>query len=176
MNKQLRRKIGHHVHEIGVSFNAEEDKPQGPEVKETYIQQKKPSKRRRWSVLEVFTWTCAISLVASAREWTFHEPVTLPHWDLMKTEDYDQALNYIDRVEPDLLVLAWPWTMEPIADIGKEDSLSKGSTCSQKRREPHLAQVRAGCSTAPKKKRRRCFGGESKAITGVERRAHTRSL
>ena len=134
MNKHLRRKMGHHVHEINGSFKQEEDKMQGPEVREAFIQQK-GGRKRRWSVLEVFTWTCAISLVASARHWEFHEPVTLPRWDLMKSNDYEQALEYIDRVAPDLLVLAWPcgpWS--PLQTLGRKTPLQR-EQLAQKREE-----------------------------------------
>lgn len=70
MNKHLRRRLEHHVHVIGVTFNQEEGKHDSPEIKEILYLQQKPQTKRRWSVLEVFTWTCAISLAASARQWT----------------------------------------------------------------------------------------------------------
>ena len=56
-------------------------------------------KKRRWSVLEVFTWTCAISMAAACRGWHAYEPVSLPHWDLMKDKDYTAALKYIDGLK-----------------------------------------------------------------------------
>jgi hypothetical protein len=36
-----------------------------------------------WRVLEVFTWTCMITIVASKEfGWEGLEPITLPKWDL----------------------------------------------------------------------------------------------
>ena len=107
MNKGLRKKLGHCVREVKESFQEEGKVPEKPlkkipRLKSVY------SGPRKWSVLEVFTWTCAISIMAGARGWVAHEPVTLPRWNLLCPEDYKSALEYIDRVEPDLLVLAWP--------------------------------------------------------------------
>ena len=44
----------------------------------------------------------------------------------MKPQDYDAALAYIDRVDPDLLVLAWPcgpWS--PLQSLGMKTPLQR---------------------------------------------------
>ena len=141
MNKQLRRKLGHHVHEIAMSYNQEQEKPASSAISETFVQRRVRPTRSRWSVLEVFTWTCAISLVAAARHWHFHEPVTLPRWDLMKSNDYAEALDYIDRVDPDLLVLAWPcgpWS--PLQSLGNKTPLQRAQL--QVKREENRTLLR----------------------------------
>ena len=74
----------------------------------------------------MFTWTCAISIAAAARGWLAHEPVTLPNWDLLKDDDYQAALNYIDRIEPHLLVLAWPCTVwSQLQELGRQTPLRR---------------------------------------------------
>ena len=78
---------------------------------QTFVSQKK-RKEGKWKVLEVFTWTCMISLCAlETGKWQMLEPITLPHWDLLQEKDRQEALEYIDREDPDLLVLAWPCTV-----------------------------------------------------------------
>ena len=122
MNKGLKRKLGHCVKEIKEGFQHEKTKgikkapkkelkkaPDKNQMLNRFAPKSEPHHHRRsrpFSVLEVFTWTCAISLVAASRGWTAYEPVTLPGWDLMKDNDYKMALEYIDRVSPDLLVIA----------------------------------------------------------------------
>ena len=70
-----------------------------------------PRKRGLWKVVEVFTWTCMISLCAMDRgNWTMMETVTLPGWNLLKESDRREALEYLAKEDPDLLVLAWPCT------------------------------------------------------------------
>ena len=116
VHKGLRKKLGHCVNVI--KDCAEEEAREKSSKKTTTPlrpvksqQEKKRPEKRRWSILEVFTWTATLSIMAAARGWTAHEPITLPHWDLLKDEDYNSALEYIDRVDPDLLVLAWPCTV-----------------------------------------------------------------
>ena len=120
LHKGLRRKISHGLREIKEGFRSEEDnkqeknqqqQPRQDERVHTHAPQQQQQRRRRWSVLEVFTWTCAVSMAAACRGWQAHEPVSLPHWDLMKDKDYAAALKYIDDVAPDLLVIAWPCTV-----------------------------------------------------------------
>ena len=63
-----------------------------------------------YSVLEVFTWTLAITMVATTQGWIGREPVALPRWDLRQASDSTDALQYVARAQPDLLVVAWPST------------------------------------------------------------------
>ena len=64
--------------------------------------------RRRWRILELFTWTCMISQVAYSQGWEFLEPITLPGWDLTRPADVAAAKAYLKQAAPDFLVVAWP--------------------------------------------------------------------
>ena len=107
-------------------------------IQDTYVQRKNEAKEKitrqmprvrrsksgPWKVLEVFTWTCMISLCAVQRgNWQMMEPVTLPNWDLHDMEHQNEALKYMEHVDPDLLVIAWPcceWS--PLQDFGKKSA------------------------------------------------------
>ena len=130
INKGLRRKLGHHAREIRET--AQQDSMAKKEIQKpsSHPPAKKPHspfcQKRRWSVLEVFTWTCAISLAAVERGWLAHEPITFPQWNLFQDSDYENALSYIDRVQPDLLVLSWPslvWS--PLQEWGRGTPLKR---------------------------------------------------
>jgi hypothetical protein len=94
--KGLRRKIGHGLREIKEGFRHEEERSQQQKQhrqdKHVHTQPTQPKRKRR-SALEVFTWTCAISIAAARRGWHAHEPFSLPHWNLMKDKDYSAALK-----------------------------------------------------------------------------------
>ena len=67
--------------------------------------------KRRPKILEVFTWTMALSMVASNRNLEVLEPVTLESgWDLRLPKDRALALEYVARERPDVIVAAWPCT------------------------------------------------------------------
>ena len=64
---------------------------------------------RPWKILEIFTWSCMLSQVASSMGWTFLEPITLDSgWNLFEREVQDRAMAYLEEAQPDLVVLAWP--------------------------------------------------------------------
>ena len=49
------------------------------------------------------------------------EPITLPNWDLFRSDHQKEALEYLSRADPDLLVIAWPccdWS--PLQEFGKK--------------------------------------------------------
>ena len=75
-------------------------------------EQAKPIKRKPgpWRLVEIFTWTCMISMLAADRGWDAFEPITLPQWDLRRAADRAQASEYLERVDPDLLVVQTPCT------------------------------------------------------------------
>ena len=79
---------------------------------ESYVVKKvprTPSLRQRFKILEIFTWSCMVSLTAAQMGWEFCEPVTLESgWDLTCRETQDRAMQYMKRVSPDLVVVAWP--------------------------------------------------------------------
>jgi hypothetical protein len=68
-----------------------------------------PRRPGPYRFLEVFTWTCALSRVAGdTSDWEVWEPVTLPTWDFQKPTDRAAAWDYIQKVDPDALWVAWP--------------------------------------------------------------------
>lgn len=112
MNKGLRSKLGHHKEELQKAFLAA--KKQGAEKelrREEEVSEDWSKKSRKFSVLELFTWTCMISIVAGEQGWTAYEPITLPRWDIKDSAQREEALLYLDRVQPDLRVVAWPCTV-----------------------------------------------------------------
>ena len=67
--------------------------------------------RRRpgpWRIIEIFTWTMAVSFAAHHRGWEVGEPLTLPNYNLLEPQDQRQASEYIREFDPDFLVVAFP--------------------------------------------------------------------
>jgi hypothetical protein len=78
----------------------------GLAVHESDVKACKPGPYR---LLEIFTWTGELSKVAgSAPDWEVWQPVTLPTWDLLQSQDREAAWEYIKHVDPDVLWVAWP--------------------------------------------------------------------
>ncbi|CAJ1419645.1 unnamed protein product [Effrenium voratum] len=109
-SKSMRSKCGRAAREIRKAGEDEvrrrQQQPQQPQ--DPCLRPSSLPLRKRWKVLEVFTWTCCISMMALERGWHMCEPVTLPGWDLRDPQTREEAHNYIDSQAPDLLVLAWP--------------------------------------------------------------------
>ena len=61
-----------------------------------------------WRILEIFVCSMTVSLLAAARGWQAGQPVSLPAFDLSRSEDRRQARRYVDHFEPDLFLLKWP--------------------------------------------------------------------
>ena len=160
MNKGLKRKLGHCVKEIKEGFQHEKTKSFERTPKKEL--KKAPDKARRsrpFSVLEVFTWTCAISLVAASRGWTAYEPVTLPGWDLMKDSDYKMALEYIDRVSPDLLVIAWPCTKwSRLQTMGRKSVLQLARLVTERKKQRKLLRFTRDAALRQRRRRGRVLG------------------
>ena len=70
----------------------------------------KPSVRSRWRILELFTWSCMLSITATERGcWEAWEPISLESgWDVSTMDGQNKAMKYIQEVEPDVLMIAWP--------------------------------------------------------------------
>ena len=64
--------------------------------------------RSGWKILEIFTWTCLLSRYACSLGWEFLEPVTLPGWNLLDAGIQREAWSYIERAQPDFIMIAWP--------------------------------------------------------------------
>eukprot|EP00434_Breviolum_minutum_P025436 symbB.v1.2.022474.t1/scaffold1996.1/size93170/9 len=160
MNKGLKRKLGHCVKEIKEGFQHEKTKSFERTPKKEL--KKAPDKARRsrpFSVLEVFTWTCAISLVAASRGWTAYEPVTLPGWDLMKDSDYKMALEYIDPVSPDLLVIAWPCTKwSRLQTMGRKSVLQLARLVTERKKQRKLLRFTRDAALRQRRRRGRALG------------------
>ena len=69
--------------------------PQIPAVR----QRQKPGP---WRIVEIFSWTMAVSFAAHQRGWQVGEPLTVPGFDLLKTTDQAAAEAYIREFDPDL--------------------------------------------------------------------------
>ena len=83
------------------------------EVERTSFKKEKEVPRVRrlrtgFKILEIFTWSCMLSRFADGLGWEYLEPVTLPGWDLTDPKVQWEAHQYIDRVDPDFIMLAWP--------------------------------------------------------------------
>ena len=113
MTKGKKRRLRSHVKEVKDVYHAKPVVPREPRLP-------KPSRPERpYKVLEVFTWTLAITMAAVDQGWCGLEPVTLPRWDLRLVEDRRMAFEYLVRSEPDLLILAWPCTVwSPLQYLG----------------------------------------------------------
>ncbi|CAK9106516.1 Retrovirus-related Pol polyprotein from transposon RE1 (Retro element 1) (AtRE1) [Includes: Protease RE1 [Durusdinium trenchii] len=70
----------------------------------------KPSVRSRWRILELFTWSCMLSITATERGcWEAWEPISLESgWDVSTMDGQNKAMKYLQEVEPDVLMIAWP--------------------------------------------------------------------
>ena len=77
-----------------------------------------PARRRSRSgvlkILEIFTWTMAVSSAAYDDGWKVLEPIdSVSGWNIDYAHDRRRALEYVDKEKPDLVVCAWdctPWT------------------------------------------------------------------
>ena len=59
-----------------------------------------------WRILEIFTWTCMVTMTADKLGWEAFEPITEPGWNL--SEDRAKARTNLQEVDPDFVVLAPP--------------------------------------------------------------------
>ena len=102
LNKGQKRRLLDAVNQVIESAEIEKQQTQGiPRA---------PGPPRKLRVLEIFTWSCMLSMVAVTRGvWDAYEPVTLESgWNLEYRGVQDRAMDYLREVDPDLLVVAWP--------------------------------------------------------------------
>lgn len=156
LSKHEKRKVSHHIAELGECYEEECRCRSQRRVAQAEVYQVSPTMKqsgRRFTVLEVFTWSCMVSMVAVAQGWTMLEPVTLPGWNLLEKEAREEAHSYIDRVKPDLIVLAWPCRLwSPLQALNYRTVYEK-AVLGKKRQEerPLLDFV---CEVALKQRRR----------------------
>ena len=107
-SKQERSEINYAVREVQKVY-VQREKEELKKKKERICPVPRRSKTGPWRVLELFTWTCMISLCAVHRgNWEMMEPISLPNWDLFRADDREAAIQYLRKADPDLLVVAWP--------------------------------------------------------------------
>ena len=96
-----------------------------------------------WRFLEIFTWTCAITMAAHLRGWETYEPITLPGWNLDLPEVRAKARAYIEEVDPDFIMIAppcGPWIQIQI--INQEDPDADPELAAEAIRCARVAAVR----------------------------------
>ena len=109
LQKGARRHIRATARTVSEAMYGEAKKKERP-VK-TKVRNEGPVSKRRpgpWRVVEIFTWTCVISMVASGRGWDVLEPITLPRWDVRNQSDREATDRYSEEVDLDLLAVQTP--------------------------------------------------------------------
>ena len=87
----------------------------------------------------------------------------------MKDADYKEALDYIDRVSPDLLVIAWPCTKwSRLQDPWREVSLAIGSASYCEEKTEEVTEIHEGCGNPTEEEEEAGVGRESRDLTGME--------
>ena len=107
-SKGQRRRINNAVNQVLLGFEEEKTAEREKDMAKHFTVPRPIKRRTGWKVLEVFTWTCMLSRLAYSWGWEFCEPISLPHWDLSQPREQELALDYLDRCNPDLLMVAWP--------------------------------------------------------------------
>ena len=105
LSKGQRRRILAAAKGISEAATAEAERRSCPE--------KVPRVRRLrtgYKILEIFTWSCLLSRFAYGLGWEYLEPLTLPGWDLKSPKVEKEAWDYLHRVNPDFIAVAWPCT------------------------------------------------------------------
>eukprot|EP00435_Cladocopium_sp_Y103_P016026 s641_g4.t1 len=104
LNKGQRRRLLDAVQKVALT--AEDEVREKKELKRSRVRPRKPGP---WRIIEICTWTCALTMTAFAQGWEAFEPITLESgWDLEKPEVQQNAMNYLDQIDPDVVMIAWP--------------------------------------------------------------------
>jgi hypothetical protein len=109
MSKTERHHVTRNLRELADMFRCESKQIQ---ERIAYIVRPRPTQRKPgpWRIIELFTWTCMVSIVGSISGWHATEPITLPTFDLLEDKDQEEAWRYLLRFDPDFVVVAWPCT------------------------------------------------------------------
>ena len=82
------------------------------DIEQNQRQEKEVPRIRRlktgFKILELFTWSCMLSRFAYGLGWEYLEPLTLPGWDCSKPQVQMEAFQYLERTNPDFVMIAWP--------------------------------------------------------------------
>ncbi len=114
MSESQRRHVRKNLHEIGEAYTNE-----AKQEKEIFVtkmpkqinDRPRPRKPGPWRVVEIFTWSAIITIMAGMlSQWEAWEPITLPRWNLMDKAVRTEAMRYIEMLDVDLAVIAWPCT------------------------------------------------------------------
>ncbi|CAK9054149.1 unnamed protein product [Durusdinium trenchii] len=123
LSKHQRSQMRHNVRELK-EIQGLKEKDRKPKKACESLPARWRSKKGPWRVIELFTWTCMISLCAvQTGRWEMWEPISLPSWDLQRDDHQVEAHQYLARADPDLLVIAWPcteWSM--LNEYGRKDA------------------------------------------------------
>ncbi|CAE8613639.1 unnamed protein product, partial [Polarella glacialis] len=116
-----------------------------------------------WRILEIFTWTCMVSMIAFDRGWETYEPLTLPGWDLFKESTQRHAMDYVRRADPDFIMMAWPCS--PWSRMQRSNMRTPQQTARlMKKRQEHRALLAFILRITRRQRRnRRAFAGENPA-------------
>ena len=98
MSKSQRRHVRRNLYEIGDAYTAE-----AKQAKEVYVtklprqinDRPKPRKPGPWRVVEIFTWTAIVTILAGMMlpQWEAWEPITLPRCNLMDSKVRTEAIR-----------------------------------------------------------------------------------
>ena len=72
----------------------------------------KPRRKGPLRFIEIFTWSCVMTMTAYDRGWETFQPVTLPHWDMRQRAHREDARKYLQDVDPDMVMISpecTPW-------------------------------------------------------------------
>ena len=135
-HKTLRKKVRAAQGAIKADFGSGPLSPSvapGPAEEPRHVRRPGP-----WRVLEVFSVTMVVSLLAVARGWEAGEPLAGPNWDLYDPVCQKDALEYYRRFDPDLLIVSWPssaWTPGwKVGFPGQDSHEDKGTDLWKQRR------------------------------------------
>ena len=61
-----------------------------------------------WRVVEILTLTMAVGMAACSRHWEVGEPISAPGFDLSLPADQVKTHEYLERFDPDFVMITWP--------------------------------------------------------------------
>ena len=126
----------------------------------------RPMRRLGLKILELFTWSCLVSRIAYTQGWQFCEPVTLPHWDITNPVDFEQALHYIEREDPDLLIIAWPCTKwSSFQRLATKTAVQKAALEEERREQRRTFLSLSGRAASLQRQRKKAVLGENPATS-----------